>query len=114
MAITKRRFRPVSSSFDASPAHGTGSQKLVAGAFTIVNTLVAIRSYDCGGVSAIAIAGNLSAARAAHAAPPWPADAAQRALRIGLRPVEAAGVHHAEVAERKIVFHRIVGIEFAQ
>ena len=35
-------------------------------------------------------------------------------VRVTLRPIEAAGVHHAEVAEREVVLHRIAGIERAQ
>ena len=41
----------------------------------------------------------------------WPAYPAQRRLRILLRTVEAARVHHPEVTEREVVLDRIVWIE---
>src|SRR5262249_7712890 len=41
----------------------------------------------------------------------WPAKTTNRTLRISLRAVEAAGVHHADVAEREVVLHGIVGVE---
>ena len=44
----------------------------------------------------------------------WPADPTQRTLRVRLRAIEAAGVHHPEVAQREVVLHRIVRIEPAQ
>ena len=44
----------------------------------------------------------------------WPASPAQRALRVRLRPAESTGIHHAEVADREVVLHRIVGIEATQ
>src|SRR4029077_15590005 len=46
--------------------------------------------------------------------PAWPARAAQRAVRVPLRTVEAARVHHAEMAERVVVLHRTVRIELPQ
>src|SRR4051812_48116915 len=49
--------------------------------------------------------------RCTHA---WPAEATQRALTIRLRLIEPARVHHAEVTEREIVFHRVRRIETAQ
>ena len=44
----------------------------------------------------------------------WPADPTQRTLRVRLRAIEAARVHHAEVAEREVVLDRVVRIEPAQ
>ena len=44
----------------------------------------------------------------------WPADAAQRALRVALRPTEAARVHHPEVTERVVVLDGIVRVELAE
>src|SRR5262245_13629709 len=39
---------------------------------------------------------------------------AERALGVGLSAVEAARVHHPEVAEREVVLDRVVRIEHAQ
>ena len=50
-----------------------------------------------------------SAPRRSRAAQPL-----QRTLRVSLPAAEAAGVHHADVAQREIEPHRIVGIQRAQ
>ena len=44
----------------------------------------------------------------------WPADPTQRTLASACGAIEAAGVHHPEVAEREVVLHRVVRIEASQ
>ena len=45
---------------------------------------------------------------------PWPAHATQRTLRVRLRAIEPAGVHHPQVAEGEVVLDRIERVEAAQ
>ena len=44
---------------------------------------------------------------ASRAAQPWMAQSFERTLRVSLLPAEAAGVHHADVADREIEAHGI-------
>src|SRR5438067_9061901 len=122
----KRRFRRSSDGFDAPgiwlpglKLTGASTEAVDPQALSIVRPRAAFRNGVAGNLlrpaaaRATAREGGL-ARRPRPSARTRPADAAQRTLRVALRAVEAARVHHAEMAEREVVLHGIVGVERAQ